>query len=232
MFSVLGSQASFMANGFQISDRLLTEALIEALQNLVDRGLKHTLAVSGTKGILRIPLISRLVALPELRIVASTALQAPAFCVRANLFDFSAQNAKPIPWHQDHTIPVKRPAQVEGFGPFTWVDGVCFAKAPPTVMSKLAVIYVSLDGMGENSPVLKLIPGSHVESIASESDKTRYVSENASIVPEIGRGGALVMSPLILHCQQVVESENPCRHIELMFAAADLPGGLEWNERL
>ncbi len=232
MLSVLGNQTSFAIDGFQCLDRVLTEAHIEELQRLVDRGLKHTFAVSGTKGILRIPVISRLAGQPEVRQIATTLLGSTAFCVRANLYNFSSTCARSEPWHQDTALPVKDAAAVPGFGPFSLVDGVRWVRAPENFLLATVTMFLSLDGLSTDSAGLCFIAGTHQSLILDDRERMALVTELPTTFAQIHRGGALVMSPLVLHRFQPVLSSKPCRLIELTFAACELPDGLEWNERV
>ena len=64
------------------------------------------------------------------RALAETALPAPAFPVRALLFDKTPGTNWKVPWHQDLAIAVAERREVEDFGPWSVKDGVPHVHAP------------------------------------------------------------------------------------------------------
>jgi hypothetical protein len=46
----------------------------------------------------------------------------------------------------------------------------------------------------------------------------------------VGAGGVVLMRPLLLHASSPATVAGHRRVIHLEFAAADLPGGLEWHD--
>jgi hypothetical protein len=225
-------QAGYSADGFQVFDRLLTEATLEGAQNLVDRALQHIDVATRSRGILRVPIISSLARLPEVRSIASSVLGGEAYCVEAELIDASAKGARDMPWRQEFTLPFRAQVSSPEFGPWTQIDGVWIARAPRWLLASTTKIVLSLDERWDEDAPDHLIPGSHVEQFPDESSKLTRVRRGPVASPQPPRGGALAMSPLILHARRAQIGAWPMRQVVLRFATGALPGGLQWSEKV
>jgi ectoine hydroxylase-related dioxygenase (phytanoyl-CoA dioxygenase family) len=96
----------------------------------------------------------------------------------------------------------------------------------------MITIRLHLDDCGaENGPV-QVIPGSHAHGRLRAGEIERLRAERAPVPTCIARGGALVMRPLLLHASSPATSPAHRRVVHLDFAAAALPGGLEWRDRV
>ncbi len=139
-----------------------------------------------------------------------------------------------LPWHQDVTVAVKARREVAAFGPWTLKAGIPHAHAPAELLGRMVTIRIHLDACGPENGPMRVLPGSHEDGRLSPAGVNAWVARVAEqgvscLVPA---GGAVVMRPLILHSSIVATAPGHRRVIHLEFAAEDLPGGLEWYQRV
>src|SRR5262249_40006144 len=85
---------------------------------------------AGARHLLSSPAVRQLANDRRLVALASTALGAAAHAYRATLFDKSARSNWLVAWHQDTALPVRRRAEIAGWGPWSLKGGVLYAHAP------------------------------------------------------------------------------------------------------
>lgn len=177
-----------------------------------------------------IPAVRALSESPAIRGLVEPVLGASARVVRSLLFDKNPGANWKVPWHQDLTIAVKARRDVPGFGPWSVKAGVTHVQPPAEVLERMLTIRLHLDDCGVDNGPLRVIPGSHTLGAidpAAIPDVRRRLPEFTCTVPA---GGAVLMRPLLLHASSPAERPGHRRVIHLEFAAAELPGGLEWHE--
>jgi ectoine hydroxylase-related dioxygenase (phytanoyl-CoA dioxygenase family) len=109
--------------------------------------------------------------------------------------------------------------------------GVPHVQPPASVMAKMLAIRLHLDESHEKNGPLRIIPGSHKAGCLSAEEVASW-RERPSINCTVPRGGAILMRPLLVHASSSCSKPEPRRVIHLEFAADDLPGGLEWHDRV
>jgi hypothetical protein len=184
--------------------------------------------VYGMRDLLRrVPEVRRMAGSPALRALVEPVLGPGAFAVRGLLFDKTRQANWNVPWHRDLTIAVRRRLDVPGYGPWTVKAGVPHVQPPLDVLRGMLTLRVHLDDAGIGNGPLGVLPGSHVlsdEALAGWRDRIPAVS------CPVRRGGVLLMRPLLLHASSSAREPSRRRVVHLEYAAAPLPGGLEWFE--
>jgi hypothetical protein len=136
-----------------------------------------------------------------------------------------------VVWHQDRTIAVRERKEVAEFGPWSIKAGVQHVQPPASLMSTMIAIRLHLDESRESNGPLRVIPGSHRAGYLSNADIDNWRGRS-SVTCTVPRGGAKLMRPLLLHASSSSSKPEPRRVIHLEFAADDLPGGLEWHDRV
>jgi len=159
---------------------------------------------------------------------AAAVLGSQAFPVRAVLFDKGAENNWGLGWHQDRTVVVKERRDVEGFGPWSIKAGMQHVAPPFEVLEGMATIRIHLDPVDEdNAPVL-FLPGSHRMGRLSEADVKIVAEQTPAHTCLAQRGDIWIYSTPVVHASRPATKPSRRRVLQVDFAAAPLPGGLEW----
>lgn len=152
------------------------------------------------------------------------------FVVKSIYFDKPEQSNWFVSYHQDLTISVNKKIELEGFTKWT-VKQDQFAVQPPLhILEKSFTVRIHLDDTDENNGALKVVPGSQLKQIyRPEAIDWENETEFTCSVP---RGGIMIMKPLLLHSSNRTTNNNKRRVIHLEFCSQELPGGLQWSERI
>ena len=225
-------------HGFAVIPDLIAAATAAELAGAVERAsaaaagsLRRDEAVYGMRDLLR--------GVPEVRALAGSAavidwveaiLGPGAFAVRGLWFDKTPAANWGVPWHQDLTIAVRERADAPGFGPWTSKGGIPHVRPPVTVLAAMVTVRVHLDDCGPGRGPLQVIPGSHRAGRLDAAAIRLAVAATPAVDCLVGRGGAVLMRPLILHSSRAATEPDRRRVIHLEYAAGPLPGGLAWFE--
>jgi len=147
--------------------------------------------------------------------------------VRALLMGKGGGENWAIPFHQDTTLALKDCREVPGFD--GWANKAHFyhAQAPAEVMEAVLATRLHLDDCGPGSGPLKVIPNSH-RAGRLEAAAIARLDPSEALTFAARRGEVILMKPLVLHGSDRAESTRPRRVLHIEWAAAGLPGGLEW----
>ena len=160
--------------------------------------------------------------------IAAIVLGPNARAVRAILFDKTADTNWSLAWHQDRTICVKRKIEVDGFGPWTVKGGMQHVAPPFELLAGMITLRVHIDDVPLSNAPLLIAPGSHTEGRvpidAIEAAARRYGTK--ACIAEAG--DVWLYATPILHASEAATEPTRRRVLQIDFAAADLPGGLEW----
>jgi hypothetical protein len=208
---------------------LLLAALAQAVPAAAAR--RRGGEVFAIRNLLRdMPLVRRLADLTTVRAGVEAVLGSGAFPVRGILFDKTPAANWKVGWHQDSMIPVKRRREVSGFCSWSVKAGVPHVLPPARVLAGMLHARIHLDPCGEENGPLLVKPGSHGHGRLSDRTRAAWVRDVGSVPCLVPRGGILLMRPLLLHASSAARVPGHRRVIHLEFAAAPLPGGLEWAE--
>jgi ectoine hydroxylase-related dioxygenase (phytanoyl-CoA dioxygenase family) len=89
-------------------------------------------------------------------------------------------------------------------------------------------IRLHLDACDESNGALHVIPGSHRAGRIAEADIPSVLAKSRTHTCAVGRGGALLMRPLVLHASSPSQAPVHRRVIHLDFACERLPLPLKW----
>ena len=161
--------------------------------------------------------------------VAATLIGPQARPVRAILFDKTPEANWAVGWHQDRTIAVRQRIDLDGYGPWSTKDGALHVTPPIAVLEAMVTLRLHLDDCGEDNAPLLVALGSHRLGRVAEEE----VSEQALALPVIAcharAGDVWAYSSPILHASERSRSGGRRRVLQVDYAAAALPGGLEWR---
>jgi ectoine hydroxylase-related dioxygenase (phytanoyl-CoA dioxygenase family) len=155
-----------------------------------------------------------------------------AIAVNATLFDKAIGRNWKVPFHQDVTIRVKERKPVEGFETWWGKDGVPHVWPNAGVLEKMIAVRIHLDDCDEDNGPLRVIPRSHSSGILNATDIERIRCETNERVCPVSAGDLLLMRPLLLHASSTATTPRRRRVLHLEYAIPELPGGLEWYDRL
>jgi ectoine hydroxylase-related dioxygenase (phytanoyl-CoA dioxygenase family) len=217
----------FEENGFAILPAVLTHGEVDSVaENLSCWTLGRSRA--GLRHVLRNPCIGELAEDRRLLAIASHVLGSNAFPFRATLFDKSADANWLVVWHQDTALPLQQRRDVPGWGPWSVKDGVSYAHAPATALSKIVALRVHLDDSHAGNGPLRILPGTHTAGVLTDEEIGQCARQVAPITCLVERGGILAMSPLIVHSSSKSHAQTQRRVLHIEYAASiDLADALQ-----
>jgi ectoine hydroxylase-related dioxygenase (phytanoyl-CoA dioxygenase family) len=155
-------------------------------------------------------------------------LGSDAIAVRGILFDKTRGANWKVPWHQDLSIAVTERVDLPGYGPWSIKAGVPHVQPPVNILENMLTVRLHLDDCGSDNGPLLVLPGSHAHGILSVWRAEQLRNAGEPIACTVGRGGAVLMRPLLLHASHTATSPGHRRVIHLEYAAAALPPPLQW----
>lgn len=219
--------------GYAVIPRAVDGDTIAAVTLALTRIGAAAQARGGVRNLLRtVPVVRELARSGPIRAVATAALGPGAFCVRAILFDKTADANWKVIWHQDLTIAVVGKSQVPDFGPWSEKDGVDHVQPPTEMLTRLVAVRVHLDDcMATNGPV-RVLAGSHRDGRLTGAAIDAWRARAPEVVCTVPRGGILAFHSLLLHASSPALQPAHRRVVHLEFAADELPGELAWYDRV
>jgi hypothetical protein len=148
--------------------------------------------------------------------------------VRALLFDKTSATNWSLAWHQDRTIAVAERREVEGFGPWTFKNGMPHVAPPMEILAGMVTLRAHLDAVPMTNAPLLVAPGSHRLGRIAESDVPRVVGACGVAACLAEAGDVWLYSTPILHTSAAAAEPRRRRVLQVDFATGDLPGGLRW----
>jgi len=220
-------------DGYAVQEGALNESKIDGLIDAIERQQDgETLLRNGkifaVRNLLDLPEIRELAESAGVRELAEAVLGDRAFAVRGILFDKIPEANWKVPWHQDVTIAVRAREDVEGFGPWSTKAGILHVQPPAQILERMISIRLHLDPCDESNGALHVIPGSHRTGRIAETEIPSMLEKSQAHACVVGRGGALLMRPLLLHASSPSQRPAHRRVIHLDFACEQLPNPLKW----
>jgi len=166
------------------------------------------------------------------RTIVRAVLGDNAFAVKATLFDKQPSANWLVPWHQDVMVPVRERVAAEGFDAWSEKDGVVHVRPPVSVLESMLAIRLDLDGSTTATGSLRVLPGTHAHGVLAEDAIRRAQEEGEEFDGQVAPLGALIMRPLLLHASSRAKDPGHRRIVHLEFANCELPGGVQWFDRL
>jgi len=220
-------QAKVEEQGFAILPAALTGSDVEQLdESLARNPLPRSRA--GMRHALKHPAVLAVARDPRVLAIAQQILGSSAFPFRATLFDKSPISNWLVVWHQDTALPLRERREQPEWGPWSTKDGVVYAHAPASALSRVVALRLHLDdSTSENGP-LRVLPATHTMGVLSDNAIHGLSIRTTAVDCLARRGGILVMRPLIVHASSKSRSAMPRRVLHIEYAAsASIGDGLE-----
>lgn len=213
--------------GFAIIPDVLGAVDLEPLiATLRHAGVQRSRA--GVRHAMRFSCVSALASDERLLRSARSILGGGALPFKATLFDKSATANWLVVWHQDTALPFKNRRDMPGWGPWSVKDGVTYAHAPASALSRILALRVHLDdSTAENGP-LRVLPGTHVHGVLTDTAIHDLSTKTKAVDCPVPMGGVLAMRPLIVHASSKSQIENSRRVLHIEYTdTAIIADGLE-----
>jgi ectoine hydroxylase-related dioxygenase (phytanoyl-CoA dioxygenase family) len=227
----------FERGGYSISEGVLSPAQVEHLRAAVagipyGDEVRRRRGVYGVRNLLEIcPAVEELARQTNIRRFVTPVLGESAFAVRAVYFDKVPGANWSLLWHQDNVISVAARVDVAGYTGWSNKAGVWQVQPPARVLSRMLAVRVHLDDCGAENGPLRVLPGSHRFGWLDEQID-EWKERVPQVICAVRCGGVVKMCPLILHASAKSEAVGHRRVIHIEYACENLPGGLEWNNRV
>jgi len=177
---------------------------------------------AGVRHTMRLPAVAAAARDTRLVEIARKTLGGEAFPFRATLFDKSPAANWLVVWHQDTALPLRERREAPGWGPWSVKDGVNYAHAPESALSRVLALRIHLDdSTAENGP-LRVLPGTHTLGVLTDEVLHILSTQLAPVDCVAPQGGVLAMRPLIVHASSKSQVENPRRVLHLEYAASPI----------
>jgi ectoine hydroxylase-related dioxygenase (phytanoyl-CoA dioxygenase family) len=203
-------------SGFDVIPGVLTASEVSSLLvgiSAIARGR------AGARHLMQDPAVTRVAHDPRLVELATDVLAARARPYRATLFEKTPAANWLVVWHQDTALPLEGRREVAGWGPWSTKDGVVYAHAPAAALQRIVALRVHLDdSTSENGP-LRVIPGSHELGVLSDAGIHALVDRARPHECTVGRGGIVVMRPLLVHASSKSAAPAPRRVLHIEYAS-------------
>ena len=220
----------FEARGYVVLKELVPATDLDVLRAEADQLLLDSPDRGGVRNVLtKSPLFNDLAASAALTSIAEEVLGPEARPTKLTVFDKTPGANWNVPWHQDLTITVNERVDVPGYGPWSVKDGLPHVQPPVDVLEDTLAIRVHLDNTPTLNGALRVLAGTHTLGRLSRSAVAELSDRVEATDCPVPAGGAMLMSPLLLHASS--RATSPCRRRVLHFeySAAALPEGLDWS---
>src|SRR5436190_23373025 len=152
---------------------------------------------AGVRHALHHEAIRNFAADPRLLSIAREILGNEATAFRATLFDKSPQANWLVVWHQDTALPLRERRDAPGWGPWSVKDGIAYAHAPASALSKVLAIRLHLDDSTKDNGSLRVLMGTHNRGVLTDDTLHELSQQIAPVDCVAASGGIVAMRPLL-----------------------------------
>ena len=225
----------FNERGFEIIDNAFDKQTVDNLAlelsrlSFGDAAKKRKAVAFGVRNLLNVaPVVKEFAASDVVRKLVEPISGEKARVVRAIFFDKTPEANWKVPFHQDLTIAVREQKDVEGFSAWTRKADIFHVQPPASVLENIVSLRVHLDDTDESNGALRVVVGSHRFGRLSAAEIQRRKIDGEIATCRVGKGGAMLMRPLLLHASSPAENALHRRVLYFEFSSIELPEGLEW----
>lgn len=228
---------SIQENGFTVINNIFSEEEIEKIGQVIQNidTSKETFRKSEDLFAIRqflkeIPEVKDLIFNENINKIITEIFGEQYFVVKSIYFDKPEKSNWYVAYHQDLTISVDKKFEIENFGPWTTKQNQFAVQPPPEILENIYTIRIHLDDTDGNNGALKVVPKSHSKGIYRP--ETIDWSLETETICSVGKGGIMIMKPLLLHGSNRTTNGKKRRVIHIEFSDKQLPEELNWSEKL
>jgi len=214
----------FRENGFLIHDSFYglqeNEILLTAL--ITGGAFDFTKAHSTDNFLLRIRELQELAYSEKIMDFGSNILGNSIKPIDAFILDKTLRSNWELNWHQDLKLRVKNRSDLPGYSNWSLEAGIWHAVPPVSVLTQLLIMRIHLDECNNRNGAIMVIPGSHRLGIIGDRNIPEIVKTKEIYHCEVNAGGAMFMSPLLLHKSPRSLSHQPRRTLQIIYMPAEL----------
>lgn len=175
---------------------------------------------AGVRHAMKLPAVAAVAQNSGLLEIAQRVLGKEVIPFRATLFDKSPTANWLVVWHQDTALPLRERRETAGWGPWSLKDGVNYAHAPASALSRVLALRVHLDDSTRENGPLRVLPGTHALGVLTDDEIHELATRIAALDCLVSRGAVLAMRPLIVHASSKSQSNVPRRVLHIEYAAS------------
>jgi hypothetical protein len=176
---------------------------------------------AGVRHALNLEPVAKIARCPQLVRFAAAVLGPGAFPFRATLFEKTSAANWFVVWHQDTALPLYERKEVEGWGPWSLKEGICYAHAPASALSRVLALRIHFnDSTHENGP-LRVLPETHCRGVLSDDEIHELSMRISPVDCVVPKGGVVAMRPLLVHASSKLRNGSPRRVLHVEYAASE-----------
>ncbi len=207
-------------NGFAILPGLFSQEYLDRLLHKINESAPRR-SRAGVRHALGLAPVVELSQQPEMIELARGILGPDAFPFRATVFDKSTTANWLVVWHQDTALPLRQRLELPGWGPWSVKEGIHYAHAPTTTLSKVLALRVHFDDSTTENGPLRVLAGTHMLGVLSDDSVHEVATRIAPVDCVVPKGGVVAMRPLLIHASSKSQTEMPRRVLHIEYAASD-----------
>lgn len=222
--------------GFSIIENVYSDEDIDKILEIVNAvdTIKETFRKSSDLFAIRqflkeVPDVNPIIFNEKLKHIIQTLLGHNYFVVKSIYFDKPETSNWYVSYHQDLTISVDKKMELAGFGPWTIKHNQFAVQPPIDLLENIFTIRIHLDETNENNGALNVVGRSHLKKIY-RPETIDWATETAAVC-HVGKGGIMIMKPLLLHSSKRTTNNKKRRVIHIEFSNIDLPSEIKWAEK-
>ncbi|MET3119629.1 hypothetical protein AAKU64_003870 [Undibacterium sp. GrIS 1.8] len=216
----------FVNNGFAITLPLLDSCTLNDLDFVLSQLQKNT---AGTRQLLDFLWCSDLALRIRQHSLVRPFLALDAVAVQCTYFEKSKDQNWLVPLHQDLNIPVKERITHPDLTVWSEKEGLVFVQPTNEMLRQLVAVRLHIDECDLTDGPLRVVPMSHKNGRLSNQAAIETRDRMGEVICPVEKGGALIMSPLLLHASSKASGESKRRVLHFVYGPTILSHGLNWR---
>ncbi|MEB0030963.1 phytanoyl-CoA dioxygenase family protein [Undibacterium sp. RTI2.1] len=152
-----------------------------------------------------------------------------AIAVQCTYFEKSKDQNWLVPLHQDLSIPVKKRITHPDLTVWSEKEGLVFVQPTNEMLRQLVAVRLHIDECDLTDGPLRVVPMSHKNGRLSNQAAIETRDRMGEVICPVEKGGALIMSPLLLHASSKASGESKRRVLHFVYGPTILSHGLNWR---